>query len=274
MGAFFKFLSKYSQAIFIILLFLVLLFGWKQCNDKRELEAQVVEQAQINTQNIQALADSETKYQLTKDELALVNSKLSKQVNLVDSLLNSEVPEADLVDVVVTEPEYVKVDVVVDNTITKVDSTDYVISFSDRDEVRTIEAETYLKIKQGRKKFKLTSDGTKIKNFGFNFDLAVATYKENNLEKVKVFAVNRTTNEQIPDSVLKLNVRGIELLDKPLTLDPVHIPAAQRFNNSGWGFSINPIGFSVRQIDGSYVPVYTPNISFGYYFGWSWKKQN
>ena len=70
----------------LLILFLVLFL--RQCSETNKLKSELKVSKHIASQNIAALGDKEIQLKLTKEQLAVVDTKLSNALNRIDSLKN------------------------------------------------------------------------------------------------------------------------------------------------------------------------------------------
>ena len=86
--------------------------------------------------------------------------------------------------------------------------------------------------------------------------------------KILPFNVNPdgTVGQQIPESLLKIDFRNAEILDKPFTPNKPSDPAVKTSRiQTGIALTISPIAFGMYPTTSGIKFGYTPNIGLSYY---------
>jgi hypothetical protein len=246
------------------LMILFLCLWLQQCNVTKDMKNQLATTQHIAEQNIAALADNSIQLRVTKDQLANVDSHMHQALTKIDSL-------ADIrsTTITVTKPIYVGKDVVVPNNLL-VDTLrqSYGLQFTSEDAVRTINGVSWFKFDTTKKSIIVVPENTDIKDFKLNFSLVISQYEDQVTKytrtKIIPFKVkgDGSLGDEIPESLLKINFRNAEILDKPFTPNTPKEPTPNKSKfKTGWALNLNPVGLGIN--NGKLIV--TPNISFGYY---------
>lgn len=255
------FIKGHKQLVLMIGIITLSALYLQQCQKTRNAEKQSLAHLTIAKQNIQALTDQTYQLQLTKKELQKADADLYAATVRFEQLMKTKAKEITKTKIV-----YKDTTIISDNTVEQKPNSDTVkISFSSKDLVRSFDVDNYvLLVRDTAGTYRIVKDHSDVKNFKLNFDIVFGEYKDNKgFDRVKVYAVNNETNKEIPESVLKLTWKNVELLNKPF--EPV--VTKRKFWASGFGISVNPIGVFPMYNNGQMKMVFMPNISFGYYFG-------
>lgn len=261
----FKEILKYKEVLIGIIFILLIIFSIKQCETKNKYKSELETKEKIFNQNLQALNDSTIQLQLTRDQLKIVDKSLSNALYLVDSLNNIKTQTITII-----KPEYLIRDVsILNKLIYDSIQNKYGLNFNSIDLVRTIEGSSWFKIDRKDSILKILPDTTKINYFNLNFTLVVSQYEDNETKyiRTKITPFNVKSNgelgEVIPETMLKLNFRNAEILDKPFT--PNINPINEKKIKTGFGLSISPLAFGFYPTStGGYKFGWTPNIGISY----------
>lgn len=259
---------KYKQVIIGAALVLFMGLFLNQCKQTKAAKAQVEMTQQIANQNMAALKDNTIQLQVTKSQLGLVDSNLKDALDKVDSIgkIKTKV-------ITITQPIYLGKDVLVPSSLLyDTANKTYGLKFTSTDMVRTINGTSWFKLQQETKSLTVIPDSTKINDFKLNFTMVISQYDDQVTKytrtKIIPFNVNSdgSLGNQIPDSLLKINFRNAEILDKPFTLPPTAQTEAKKgLFQSGWGVTLNPAAVGFYPVAGGVKWGWTPNIGFGYY---------
>jgi hypothetical protein len=247
-----------------VLMVLFLCLWLQQCNVTKDMKNQLATTQHIAEQNIAALADNTIQLRVTKEQLANVDSYMHEALVKIDSL-----GDIKSTTITVTNPVYVGKDVVVpNNLLIDTPKQSYGLQFTSEDAVRTINGVSWFKFDTNKNSIVVTPENTDIKDFKLNFSLVISQYEDQitKYTRTKIIPFNVKSDgslgDQIPESLLKINFRNAEILDKPFTPNKPSEPTTSKGKfKSGWGVSLNPVGVGVS--NGKFIV--TPNISFGYY---------
>lgn len=265
---FFRAIWKYRNILIIVLLVILSAITLQQCNKAKQAEQESKTAKHIASQNLAALKDSTIQLRLTRDQLKDVDTQLSVAVDKMDSIIKTK-------SRVVTKTEFFYVPTVVTTeSDLNYDSSrkSYGLSFKSIDQVRTIGGTSYFKMVKIGDSLSLAADSTKITDFSLNFSLVCSEYLDpvTKFTKVKIvpFELNpdNTLGNPIPETVLKLKFRNVELLEKPFTPNtPIDVKPAKRKIHTGWAVTVNPLAVGLYSYKGDVRYGWTPNIGFGYY---------
>ena len=266
--SFFKGMWKYKQLIFGALFVLFIGLFLNQCNQTKEAKAKTEMTQKIADQNLKALSDNTVQLVMTKKQLSETDSNLSYALNKIDSIGDIKTKE-----ITVTRPIYVGKDVFVPTTLSFDTSKHaYGLKFTSTDMVRTINGTSWFQLKENEHNYTVVPDSTKINDFKLNFTLVISQYDDNvtKYTRTKILPFNvkddGSLGNQIPDSLLKINFRNAEVLDKPYTLPASQQEQAKKGRlMSGWGVTLNPAAVGLYPASGGVKWGWTPNIGFGYY---------
>jgi hypothetical protein len=257
-------IKKNIQLIAGALMVLFLCLWLQQCSVTNNIKNQLNTTKHIAEQNMAALKDRSIQLRVTKEQLANVDSNLHQALVKIDSISNikSEV-------ITITRPIYLGRDVVVPNDLMiDIPNKAYGLKFHSEDPVRTINGISWFKLDTTNKTITVVPKNTDINDFKLNFSLVISQYEDRttNYTRTKIvpFNVNNdgSLGEPISDSLLKIDFRNAEILDKPFTPNVQPTPGVKKSKiKTGWGVSLNPVGIGVN--NGKFIV--TPNISFGYY---------
>ncbi len=250
----------------LLVLFIVLFL--RQCSKTNELKYELKNSKHIAEQNIAALGDKEIQLKVTKEQLSVIDSKLSDALNRVDSLKNIKSKT-----ITITQPVYITKNVVVPSQFIY-DSLNnrYGLSFKSTDLVRTINGTSWFKLDNTKETLKVLPDNTNINDFKLNFALVISQYddQETKFTRTKIVPFNVKQNgelgEEIPESILKINFRNAEILDKPFEPKKPEMPLEKpKMFNTGFGLSISPLAVGLVPGVGNTVRIaWTPNIGLSY----------
>ncbi len=257
-------IKKNIQFIGGALMILFLCLWLQQCSVTRDIKDQLATTQHIAEQNTAALADNAIQLRVTREQLANVDSHMHQALVKIDSLSNIKSTM-----ITVTKPVYVGKDVVVPNNLL-VDTPRqfYGLQFTSEDPVRTINGISWFKFDTTKKSIMVTPENTDIKDFKLNFSMVISQYEDQVTKytrtKIVPFHVKSdgSLGDPIPESLLKINFRNAEILDKPFTPNKEPEPIVKKSKlKTGWGINLNPVGVGIN--NGKLIV--TPNISFGYY---------
>ena len=259
-------LNKYKDFIFIALIILVTGIFFTQHQQLINTKAQLEITKQISNQNMAALKDNSIQLEVTKSQLGLVDSTLKDALIKVDSIgkIKTKV-------ITVAKPIYVNKVITVPSSL-DLDTPNnvYGLTFTDTDMVRTISGVSYFKINKKDTNNFIIPDSTKINDFKLNFTFVISQYTDNvnKFTRTKIIPFNikkdGTLGDTIPSSLLQVQFRNAEILDKPFT------PQTSTTNNKrtlkgGWGVTFNPIAIGMYPANSSFKFGWTPNVGVGYY---------
>lgn len=258
---------KYKSIIFLALLLLAGTLYLNQCNQTKKAKAKYETAVQIANQNTAALGDKEIQLKVTKDQLALYDKNLYNALVKIDSLnkIKSKV-------ITVTVPVYLGKDVTVPSTLLY-DSilNKYGLKFTSIDQVRTINGISWFLLDNQKTKLVVVPDGTEVKGFKLNFAIAISEYTDAQTKFTKVkmvpFVVREdgSLGQEIPNSLLKLDFRNAEILDKPYVENPCPQSDGKRHLQTGWALTISPLAVGAFFNNGTVGYGFTPNIGISYY---------
>jgi hypothetical protein len=266
---------NYKQ--FIVGAAMVLFMGLflQQCNETRAVKNQLAISQHIAEQNTAALNDNTIQLRVTKEQLGHVDSNLKTALVKVDSIgkIKTKV-------ITVAQPIYYSKDVLVESSLTYDTAKGlYGLNFNSTDQVRTIDGVSSFKILKTDNSMTIVPDSTKIKDFKLNFCMVISQYDDPKTKytRTKIIPFNVKSDgslgNEIPDSILKVNFRNAEILDKPFTPNDSKDPGVKdKSFATGWGFSLNPLSVGMYPSTGGVKIGWTPNISFGYYLTFRKKK--
>ena len=257
------------QFIAGVLLVLFLVLFLRQCNETRRVKDELATTQHIANQNIAALGDKEIQLKVTKDQLRIVDSNLYVALNKVDSLTNIKSKT-----ITITKPIYLGKDVVIPADLVYDTINDlYGLKFKSEDMVRTINGVSWFKIQASEKSLTVKPGDTKLNDFKLNFALVISQYDDpvTKYTKTKIlpFNVNAdgSVGQQIPESLLKIDFRNAEILDKPFTpnkpVDPPYVKP--KLLQTGFALTISPLAFGMYSTGSGVKFGYTPNIGISYY---------
>jgi len=250
----------------LLILFLVLFL--RQCSETNKLKSELKVSKHIASQNIAALGDKEIQLKLTKEQLAVVDTKLSNALNRIDSLKNIKSKT-----ITITQPIYVNKNVVVPSEfVYDTLNSRYGLSFNSKDLVRTIKGISWFKIDNTKETLRVLPNSTNISDFKLNFALVISQYDDEvtKYTRTKIVAFNVKDNgelgEEIPESLLKISFRNAEILDKPFEPKKPDNPVVKpKTFNTGLGLSISPLAIGlVPSANGVVRVAWTPNIGLSY----------
>lgn len=250
----------------LLVLFIVLFL--KQCSKTKEVESKLASTEIIANQNIAALKDKEIQLRLTRDQLKIVDSNLYIALNKVDSI--SKIKSKTIT---IAEPIYLGKDIVIPADLIY-DSINnlYGLKFKSEDMVRTINGVSWFKVENSDKKLVIKANETKLNDFKLNFALVISQYDDPTTKftktKILPFNVNPdgTVGELIPESLLKIDFRNAEVLDKPFTPNKPNDPAVKNSKiQTGFALTISPLAFGMYPTTSGIGFGYTPNIGISYY---------
>lgn len=250
----------------LLILFLVLFL--RQCGETSRLKSELKVSKHIASQNIAALGDKEIQLKLTKEQLAVVDTKLSDALNRIDSLKNIKSKT-----ITVTQPIYINKNVVVPSEfVYDTLNNRYGLSFKSTDLVRTIKGVSWFKIDNTKETLRVLPNNTNINDFKLNFALVISQYDDEvtKYTRTKIVPFNVKDNgelgEEIPESLLKISFRNAEILDKPFEPKKPDNPVIKpKTFNSGFGLSISPLAIGlVPSVNGVVRVAWTPNIGLSY----------
>jgi len=260
----FEYIKKHIQFIGGALMILFLCLWLQQCSVTKDVKNQLATTQHIAEQNMAALADNTIQLRVTRDQLANVDSHMHQALIKIDSIGNIKSTM-----ITVTKPEYVGKDVVVpNNLLVDTPRQSYGLQFTSEDPVRTINGVSWFKFDTTKKSIMITPENTEIKDFKLNFSMVISQYEDQATKytrtKIVPFHVKSdgSLGDPIPETLLKINFRNAEILDKPFTPNEEPKPGKkQSMFKTGWALTANPIGLGIN--NGKFIV--TPNISFGYY---------
>lgn len=264
---FFKSLWNYKQ--FIVGAAMVLFFGLflNQCKQTQSYKQKAAITQHIADQNIAALKDNTIQLMVTKGQLAIMDTNLSQALNKVDSIAHTKTKV-----ITVAKPVYYGKDVIVHSDF-QFDSlrNAYGLKFTSQDLVRTINGVSYFKLGKVNDSA-IIPDSTKINDFKLNFTLVISQYddKKNHYTRTNILPFNvkpdGSLGDPIPPSLLKVDFRNAEILDKPYTVNAPDLPAGTKkgWFTTGWGVSLNPVAVGMYPSGSGIKFGWTPNISLGY----------
>jgi hypothetical protein len=250
----------------LLILFLVLFL--RQCSETNKLKSELKVSKHIASQNIAALGDKEIQLKLTKEQLAVVDTKLSNALNRIDSLKNIKSKT-----ITITQPIYVNKNVVVPSEfVYDTLNSRYGLSFNSKDLVRTIKGISWFKIDNTKETLRVLPNSTNISDFKLNFALVISQYDDEvtKYTRTKIVPFNVKDNgelgEEIPESLLKISFRNAEILDKPFEPKKPDNPVVKpKTFNTGLGLSISPLAIGlVPSANGVVRVAWTPNIGLSY----------
>ena len=267
MGTILNTIIKYKNIIFIaILLIFVAVF----INERQELsntKQQLQTAKQISTQNLAALSDNSIQLEVTKNQLSIIDSNLRIALDKVDSLgkIKTKV-------ITIAQPIYTDKDIIVPSSLKFDTSKDmYGLSFTSTDMVRTINGVSTFKIEKNETNTLIIPGSTSINDFKLNFTFVISQYDDTKTKftRTKIIPFNvkpdGSLGDQIPDSLLKVQFRNAEILDKPFTLPTDQVVTKKKFTiKSGWGLTINPFAAGFYPSGNGIKLGWTPNIGVGY----------
>ena len=261
---FFNLILKNIKLVMFGLIILFAAISLQQCNKAKEIKDKLAVTTHMADQNLAAIKDSSIQLQLTKQQLAMVDSHLYITLNKVDSLQNAKSTQ-----ITVIQPKYIPVDVAIINKL-RYDSIThkYGLDFNSIDSVRTIQGTSWFKVNRDNKNINILPDSTNIDKFKFNFAFVVSKYDDKKTKftrtKITPFYLDSLGHmgNEISEKQIKFDFRNVEILDKAWQQNPPpNTPKPKLRLESGWGLSLNPLGVGMN----SNKFIYTPNISFGYY---------
>ncbi len=236
-----------NSKIMLLLLCLVLTSLWiTQC--QKTAEVQQENETIINTanQNLEALVgDQATQMKLTREQLKRVNEDMGAILDSVESLRGIQ---GKVKETVVTKIEYVPIEVKTPNTLV-MDTINgrYGLAFTDEDSVKTIEGISWFRVVDTvDNQVRIEPDSTNIKKFDFNFDLVISKYVDDSTGFTKYditpFHVNSdgTLGGAISENLLKLNYRGVELINEPWKPLGTNTTTGG-YKRGGWAIHISPL---------------------------------
>lgn len=250
----------------LLVLFIVLFL--KQCGETRKVKDQLATTQHIAEQNIAALKDKEIQLRVTKEQLKLIDSNLYVALNKIDSISHIKSKT-----IIVTKPIYLTKDVKVPSDLV-FDSINnlYGLKFKSEDLVRTINGISWFKIEDTDKSVSIKPDSTKLNDFKLNFALVISQYDDpiTKYTKTKILPFNVNSDgsigQQIPESLLKMDFRNAEILDKPFIPNKPSDPAVKNKRiQTGFALTISPIAFGMYPTATGIGFGYTPNIGLSYY---------
>lgn len=250
----------------LLILFLVLFL--RQCGETSRLKSELKVSKHIASQNIAALGDKEIQLKLTKEQLAVVDTKLSDALNRIDSLKNIKSKT-----ITITQPIYINKNVVVPSEfVYDTLNNRYGLSFKSKDLVRTIKGVSWFKIDNTKETLRVLPNNTNISDFKLNFALVISQYDDEvtKYTRTKIVPFNVKDNgelgEEIPESLLKISFRNAEILDKPFEPKKPDNPIVKpKTFNTGLGLSISPLAIGlVPSANGVVRVAWTPNIGLSY----------
>lgn len=265
---FLKQLWENRQFVAGMLLILFLTLFLRQCNETRALKDKLTETKHIAEQNIAALGDKEIQFKVTKNQLAIVDSNLYEALIKIDSLKGIKSKTISVI-----QPVYITKRVIIPSEyVFDTVSGRYGLSFKSTDMVRTINGTSWFKLDNKKETLKVIPENTDISNFKLNFALVVSQYddKATKYTRTKIVPFNVNENgelgEEIPESLLKINFRNAEILDKPFEESKPDKPVVKpKMFNTGFGLSISPLAIGiVPGANNSVRFAWTPNIGLSY----------
>jgi len=249
---------------FIVLLTFMLLF-FKQCDDIKKYKSEVEQIKFISEQNIAALTDKEIQLKVTEKQLYQIDSSLYIAKLKIDSLTGVKSKQITKVKL-----EYLPKNIITSSELVY-DSIRmaYGLVFNTEDLVRTIHGTSYFKIDTSQTKLIIYPDSTVINNFNLNFSLVISQYDDPITKytrtRIVPFYINpdKTLGKEIPNSILALDFRNAEILDKPYQTQPKISNKIKR--HEGIALTFNPIAVGVYPSDNGLKFGLVPNIGIGYY---------
>jgi hypothetical protein len=265
---FLKQLWDNRQFIAGMLLILFLALFLRQCGETRRLKDEIKETKHIASQNIAALGDKEIQLKVTKDQLLIIDSSLHKALVKIDSLKNIKSKT-----ITIAQPVYITKNVIVPSEfIFDTINNRYGLKFKSTDLVRTINGTSWFRLDNTDAALKVIPQNTNINDFKLNFALVISQYEDNLTKytrtKITPFNVkeNGEIGDEIPESLLKINFRNAEILDRPFEEPKPSNPVVKpKMFNTGFGLSISPLAFGmVPGINNTVRFAWTPNIGLSY----------
>lgn len=265
---FLKQLWENRQFIAGMLLILFLTLFLRQCGETRRLKDELATTKHIAEQNIAALGDKDIQLKVTKEQLAIIDSNLHKALVKIDSLKNIKSKT-----ITIAQPVYITKNVIIPSELI-FDSINnkYGLGFKSTDLVRTINGTSWFKLDNTKETLKVVPQNTNINDFKLNFALVVSQYndKVTKYTRTKIVPFNVKENgelgDEIPESLLKINFRNAEILDKPFEEPKPSNPVVKpKMFNTGFGLSISPLAVGIVPGPNNTIRfAWTPNIGLSY----------